>query len=377
MLVSGRARYEPRTKYLVRKLRPGELAVLDHSDLDEVAARAIVRVRARAVLNFGVSLTGCYPATGARVLLEAGIPILERLTAPDGSRLEPRTLDCKSLQICDALVTCGGQPVARGVVLSADEVAHRLQVATTNFADQLERFLENTLEHARLQKNLLAGRVDVPTCRTPMEGRHVLVVARGPAHREDLRAIRPYLDLYRPVLLGVDGGADALLDEGYRPHLIVGDMDSASDRALRSGAELVVHAYPDGHSPGLHRLQGLGLRATAWAVSGTSEDIAMLLAHAHGASPIVAVGTHSHMLDFLDKGRPGMASTLLVRSRLGASLVDAKGISRLYPPRPSQGRVAPVLLAAIVPIMTLAVLSVPAQLLLRLLFLQLRLRLGV
>jgi uncharacterized membrane-anchored protein len=352
------------------------LAILDHSDLDEVAAWAIVRARTRAVLNVGMSVTGRYPATGARVLLEAGVPILEQLTGLDGNRLEPRKLDGKCLQVRDELVTCGGQTVARGVVLTADELAHRLRVAASNFDDQLERFLENTVEHARREKSLLAGKVDVPACRTPMRGRHVLVVARGPAYREDLRAIRPYINQHRPVLLGVDGGADALLDEGHRPHLIVGDMDSASDRALRSGAELVVHAYPDGRAPGLDRLRALGLRALAFAAPGTSEDIAMLLAHTHEASLIVAVGTHSHMLDFLDKGRPGMASTLLVRSRLGGSLVDAKGIGRLYPP-PGRGRLAPVLLAAIIPIVTLTALSAPAQLYLRLLFLQLRFRLGV
>jgi uncharacterized membrane-anchored protein len=107
-------------------------------------------------------------------------------------------------------------------------------------------------------------------------------------------------------------------------------MDSVSDATLTCGAEIVVHAYRDGRAPGLERVQQLGLDAVVFPATGTSEDVAMLLADDKGASLIVAVGTHATLVEFLDKGRSGMASTFLTRLRIGGKLVDAKGVSRLY-----------------------------------------------
>jgi uncharacterized membrane-anchored protein len=166
-----------------------------------------------------------------------------------------------------------------------------------------------------------------------MRDRHVLVVVRGYRYREDLRALRPYIREYRPVLLAVDGGADALLEAGYRPDVIIGDMDSVSDEALQAGAELVVHAYPDGRAPGMARLQGLGLDAARLPAPGTSEDVALLVADARGASLIAVVGTHWTLEEFLDKGRPGMASTVLTHLRVGSKLVNARGVHQLYQSR--------------------------------------------
>jgi uncharacterized membrane-anchored protein len=157
-----------------------------------------------------------------------------------------------------------------------------------------------------------------------------LVVVRGYDYREDLAVLRPYIREYRPILIGVDGGADALIEAGYRPDVIVGDMDSVSDHALRCGAEVVVHAYADGRAPGLQRVQDLGVAAVVFPAAGTSEDVALLLADEKGAELIVAVGTHATLVEFLDKGRQGMASTFLTRLRVGGKLVDAKGVSRLY-----------------------------------------------
>ncbi len=153
---------------------------------------------------------------------------------------------------------------------------------------------------------------------------------RGYHYKEDLQTLRHYIREYRPVLIGVDGGADALIEAGHQPDLIVGDMDSVSDDALRCGAEIVVHAYRDGRAPGLERVRALGVEPVVFPATGTSEDVAMLLADDKGASLIVAVGTHVTLVEFLDKGRSGMASTFLTRLRVGGKLVDAKGVSRLY-----------------------------------------------
>jgi uncharacterized membrane-anchored protein len=165
---------------------------------------------------------------------------------------------------------------------------------------------------------------------TKIAGRHCLIVVRGYDYKADLDVLRPYIREFKPVLIGVDGGADALVEAGYTPDMIVGDMDSVSDDVLRCGAEIVVHAYPDGRAPGMARVHQLGLPATPFPAAATSEDIAMLLADEKGASLIVAVGTHATLVEFLDKGRGGMASTFLTRLKVGGKLVDAKGVSRLY-----------------------------------------------
>ncbi len=133
----------------------------------------------------------------------------------------------------------------------------------------------------------------------------------------------------------MDGGADAIIEEGLKPDVILGDMDSAREQALRCGAELIVHAYPDGRAPGAERLGELGLDHMVVPAAGTSEDVAMLLASEKGAELIVTVGAHFNLVEFLDKQRSGMSSTFLTRLRIGEMLVDAKGVSRLYNPGPS------------------------------------------
>jgi uncharacterized membrane-anchored protein len=134
---------------------------------------------------------------------------------------------------------------------------------------------------------------------------------------------------FRPVLVAVDGGADALLEAGYKPHVIVGDMDSVSDRALGSGAEILIHAYENGTAPGAERVRALGLDHHIVPAPATSEDLALLLAYEKGAELIVAVGAHFNLIEFLERNRSGMASTFLTRLRVGEILVDAKGVSRL------------------------------------------------
>jgi uncharacterized membrane-anchored protein len=220
--------------------------------------------------------------------------------------------------------------LAKGVEQTVATVAQSMTEARVGLSVQLEAFASNTMEYLRRERDLLLDGVGVPDITTDLDGRHVLVVVRGYNYREDLVTLRHYVREYKPVLIGVDGGADALLEEGLKPHLIVGDMDSISDEALKCGAEIVVHAYRDGSAPGLQRVQDLGIEPVVFAAAGTSEDVALLLADDKGASLIVAVGTHATLVEFLDKGRSGMASTFLTRLRVGGKLIDAKGVSRLY-----------------------------------------------
>jgi uncharacterized membrane-anchored protein len=356
--VAGVVRVDRRTKNLTKRLRPGEIAVIDHLDLDRVSAEALVACRAGAVVNAAPSTSGRYPNLGPEILLAAGIPlvdevggdVLQHVHEGERVRVEGGTLyrDRAGEQV----------PVASGHRQTAQTVAVAMEAARAGLSVQLEAFAANTMEYLRRERELLLDGVGVPDVRTRFEGRHALIVVRGYDYKEDLAHLRTYIREYRPVLVGVDGGADALMEVGYRPDMIVGDMDSVSDATLRSGAELVVHAYRDGRAPGLERLEHLGVAGTTFPATGTSEDVAMLLADDKGAALIVAVGTHATLVEFLDKGRSGMASTFLTRLRVGGKLVDAKGVSRLYRSRVPGWQTVLLVVAGLLAVLT-ALASTP------------------
>jgi uncharacterized membrane-anchored protein len=340
--VMGVARLDRRTKNLTKRLGPGDIAIIDHRDLDWVGADALIRRRVAAVINVAQSSSGRYPNHGPRLLVEAGIPLVDEVgeeafsQVPEGAHVR---LDGETLYL-------GHEVIAKGRLQTAESVAAAMARAKVGVAAQLEAFASNTLEFMTREGALLVDGLAVPDLRTQFEGRHVLVVVRGHHYREDLAALRSYIREFKPLMVGVDGGADALLEAGYRPHVIVGDMDSVSDRGLACGAELLVHAYPDGTAPGHARVRELGLPAVVCPSAGTSEDVALLIADQKGASLIVAVGTHFNMDDFFDKGRAGYSSTFLTRLRVGGKLVDAKGVSRLYRPRVSGRALSLLVLSA-------------------------------
>ncbi|TFV43565.1 putative cytokinetic ring protein SteA [Blastococcus sp. TF02A-35] len=345
--VAGTARLDRRTKNLTKRLRPGDIAVIDHVDIDRVSADALVGCKVAAVVNAAPSISGRYPNLGPEILINAGIPLLDQVGKDVFGKLKEGThvrLDGNTLVADDGTV------LAEGTAHDAKSVAAAMTEAKAGLSVQLEAFAANTMEYMKRERALLLDGVGVPDVTTNLDGRHALVVVRGYDYKEDLHALRPYIRDYRPVLIGVDGGADALVELGYQPDMIIGDMDSVSDDVLRSGAEVVVHAYADGRAPGLARVQDLGVDAITFPAAATSEDIAMLLADEKGAKLIVAVGTHATLVEFLDKGRGGMASTFLTRLRLGGKLVDAKGVSRLYRSRISTAALVVLVLAAFVAI---------------------------
>lgn len=325
--IGGVVRLDRRTKNLTKRLQPGEIAVIHHSDLDRVSAEALVAAGVSAVVNAVPSVSGRYPNLGPGILLEAGITLVDDAgedvftAVREGDRI---TLDA------GLLLDPEGAVVAEGTLMTTDLLESRLQVAREGLSDQIDAFTENTMRYLREEKELLLEGIGVPEIRTQIDGRHVLIVVRGYDYRSDLDALRPYISEYKPLLMGVDGGADALVEAGYKPDMIIGDMDSCSDATLRCGAEIIVHAYRDGRAPGVERVHDLGLEAVVFPALGTSEDAAMLLADTKGARLLVAVGTHASLVEFLDKGRSGMASTFLTRLRVGPKLVDAKGVSRIY-----------------------------------------------
>jgi uncharacterized membrane-anchored protein len=325
-VITGTARLDRRTKRLVGRLRAGDVAVIDHVDLDRVAADSLVAVGVSAVLNAKPSISGRYPNLGPEVLVQAGIPLVDDL----GEELFDRLREGETVRVEGGTIYRGEDILGQGRRQDAESVGQSMAEAREGLSVQLEAFAANTMEYLKQERDLLLDGVGVPDIETRIAGRHVLVVIRGYDYQADLDVLRPYIREFKPVLVGVDGGADALIEAGYNPDMIIGDMDSVTDDALRCGAEVIVHAYPDGRAPGLARVHQLGVAAQTFAAAATSEDLALLLADEKGASLIVAVGTHYTLVEFLDKGRGGAASTFLTRLKVGGKLVDAKGVSRLY-----------------------------------------------
>lgn len=324
--ITGTARIGRRTKDLVKRLVPGEIAVIDHEDLDRVAADGLVASGVVAVVNAARSISGRYPNGGPIRLAQAGILLIDDV----GSELLDRLRDGESVELVDGEVRRDGTVLATGTVRTRADIEAAMEAARASIGTELERFAENTLEYVRREANLTFDPLQLPPLQTRFHGRHALVVVRGHDYQDDLAHLRAYIKQYDPVLIGVDGGADALLDMGLKPDLVIGDFDSVSERALHVAPDLVHHVHPDGRAPGRENLLEWGVDYHEFVAEGTSEDVAMLLAYEAGATLIVAVGTHATMVEFLDKGRSGMASTFLTRLRLGPVLVDAKGVSKLY-----------------------------------------------
>jgi len=323
--ITGRARLGRRTKDLVRRLGPDDVAIVDHADLDRVSAEELAESGVRAVVNVAESTTGRFPNPGPLALVRAGVRLIDAPAAPLFDVLS----DGDVVRLDGGTVWHNGTLLAEGTVLDAATLDGALREQQGRIAHALEAFAENTLRHLTEEAGALAEGLELPALETRFRDRHALVIARGPGYKSDLRMVRPYIREFRPVLVAVDGGADALREAGLTPDVIVGDFDSVSDTVLLSKAELVVHAYPGGGAPGAERLRRAGLRFHTVSAPGISEDLALQLAYEKGATLIVAVGTHFNLVEFLERDRAGMASTFVTRLKVGESLVDAKGVSRL------------------------------------------------
>jgi uncharacterized membrane-anchored protein len=371
--VHGTARLGRRTKELVKRLRPGDVAVIDHLNIDRIAAEELISTGVRAVVNAAQSTDGRYPNAGPLLLVRAGILLFE---VRDGDPFEELS-EGQSIEIRGGTISSGGRAALRGEPLAVDDLERRFEAQRDRVDEALGEFAENTVAHVRQETDLLTGSIDFPPTRTSFRDRHVLIVVRGEGHERDLKALQAYIRDVRPVVVAVDGAADGVLKAGMKPDMILGDMDSAGDGALCCGAELVVHAYPDGRAPGRERLLGLGLEHTVLPAAGTSEDVAMLMAYEKGADLIVSVGAHFNLIEFLDRKRGGMSSTFLTRLRIGEKLVDAKGVSRLYNPGTGFAPAA-LFLVAFAILLAIVVLASPGlNDLVDLIWLKLRIWLGV
>ncbi len=359
--VEGTVRVGDRTKDLVKRLQPGDIAVIDHQDLDRVAAEMLIAAGVTAVVNASQSISGRYPNGGPVRLAREGIALLDEV----GPDVMTDARDGERLHVHDNALWRGGTIVAAGKQMSIAEIEQRMENANEGIGVELRNFARNTLEYIEREAEVTFAPLRLPQLSFAVKGRHALVVVRGHDYRNDLRALRGYIKEYRPVLIAVDGGADALLERGFQPDMIIGDFDSLSDKALHCGADLIHHVHPDGRAPGREHLNAAGFHVgegyQEFVAQGMSEDVAMLLAYEAGATLIVAVGTHSTMVEMLDKGRKGMASTFLTRLRLGPVLVDAKGVHRLYEGRVQRREVAMILGAATIAFVAIFLFYKPLQ----------------
>ncbi|SNR87015.1 Uncharacterized membrane-anchored protein [Anaerovirgula multivorans] len=373
MEIRAPVKLDKKTKNLVNRIHEGEIAIINHQDIDEIAANSLVNKKVLAIINCQQSISGRYPNLGPSILEKAKIHIYDVQQGDLFTKLN----DGDMITLQDEKVILNGDVIATLEKLTLDKINNLLETAEKNIESELEKFIDNTLTYAHKEKYFILGNLEIPTIKTLLYNKQVLVVVRGQNYREDLSAIMPYIKELKPILIGVDGGGDALLEFGLIPDIIIGDMDSVSDECLTSCREIIVHAYPNGDAPGLDRIQGLNLTATVFPAPGTSEDIAMLLAYDQGADLIVAVGTHSNMIDFLEKGRKGMASTFLVRLKVGSKLIDARGVSKLYKSTLKMKYIMWLFVAALIPIIITIFISQPLVNILRLLFIRFRILLGI
>ena len=344
--VTGVARLDRQIGRLAGRLNHGDIAIIDQVDLDRMAAETLLAAQPAAIINAQPSISGRYPNLGPQLIVSNGILLLDNV----GAEIFAAVKEGTKVRIDGATVYVGTEPVVSGTLQDVETVRILMLEAKDGLSSQLEAFAVNTSEFMSRERRMLLDGEGIPKLKTRFAGKHALIVVRGHDYKRDLKSLKHYIREYKPVLVGVDGGADALLEAGFKPHVIVGDMDAVSDAALGTGAEVVVHAYPDGRAPGLPRVQDLGIEAVTFPTSGTSEDAAMLIADDNGADLVVAVGSHATLTEFLDRGRAGMASSFLTRLRLGSKVIDANGVARLYRNRISGAALLLLVIAALVAI---------------------------
>jgi len=342
--IIGTARADRDVNRLLRRVGPGDIAVLDILDLDRVTADALVDAGVVGVVNVSPSISGRYPNLGPEVLLANNIALVDNA----GPETFKRIKDGAKIRLYDGGVYSGDRRLVHGVERTDEEVADLMHDAKVGLVHHLEAFAGNTIEFIRSESPLLIDGIGIPDIDVDVYRRHVVVVADGPGSAEDLKALKPFIKEYQPVLVGVGAGADVLRSGGYRPQLIVGNPEQMSAEVLRCGAQVVLPADADGHAGGLERIQDLGIGAMTFPAAGSASDLALLLVEHHGASLIVTAGQSANIEDFFDRTRAqSNPSTFLTRLKVGEKLVDAKAVATLYRSHISGGAIALLVMAVL------------------------------
>ncbi|MFC4604671.1 putative cytokinetic ring protein SteA [Rhodococcus kronopolitis] len=351
---TGIARVDRNTAKLLRRVGPGDIVVLDELDLDRVTADALVAAGVTAVVNASQSISGRYPNLGPEVVVANGIMLVDSA----GDEVFKKIKDGSKIRLHEGGIYAGERRLAKGTELNEAEISDLMIEAKTGLVDHLEAFSGNTIEFIRTESPLLIDGVGVPDIEVDLQDRHVVIVADGTDHVADLKSLKPFIKEYSPILIGVGAGADVLTKAGYRPDLIVGDPDEITAETLKSGAEVVLPADPDGHAQGLERIQDLGIGAMTFPASCAPADLALLLADHHGASLIVTVGSTVSLDEFFDRGRrESNPAAFMTRLKVGSKLVDSKAVATLYRSRVSGAAIALLVLAALTAVIVALVVS--------------------
>ncbi len=349
--VTGTARVGTPTSSVLPLLRPGDIAVIDHVDLDRDTATALVEAGVRAVVNAAPMISGRYANLGPEVLAEAGVLLVHQVGKDGIGRIQ----DDQQIRLLDGVVYAvlpDGQDeeIASGRAIDLDEVHHEMDRAHGDLVAHIDALAHPTGDSPRREQELLLGGRGLPDTTTQLAGRPVVVVAR--TDHADLQAIGPFVREQAPVVVAVGACANDLLGLSWAPDVVVvtagdpGSMPSAD--ALRVATDVVLMA-PRGSS--------LAEQATIEAVasaphlvdsSATAEDLALLLAYHHDAALIVGVGLGARLEDFLGGQSAARTSSFATRLKVGDRLVDAAAVRALYAGRPASGQVALVVLAGIV-----------------------------
>ena len=343
--VTGTARVDRDIDRLLRRIGPGDIVVMDALDLDRITADALVEADIVAVINAAPSISGRYPNLGPEVLVANGVTLIDDA----GPEIFKKIKDGARIRLNEGGVYTGDRRIALGTERTAEAIHELMHEAKSGLVAHLEAFAGNTIEFIRSESPLLIDGMGIPDIDVDLHRRHVVIVAEEANAAEDLKALKPFIKEYQPVLIGVGTGADVLRKGGYRPALIVGDPESMSVEVLRSGAQVVLPADADGHAKGLERIQDLGVGAMTFPAAGSAADLALLLADHHGASLIVTAGHTANIEEFFDRTRQqSLPSTFLTRLKVGEKLVDAKAVATLYRSRVSGGAIALLVLAMLI-----------------------------
>jgi uncharacterized membrane-anchored protein len=343
--VVGTARVDRDIDRLLRRVCPGDIAVLDVLDLDRITADALVDAEIAAVINASQSVSGRYPNLGPEVLLANGVTLIDET----GTDVFKKIKDGSKVRLYNGGVYAGDRRLIRGTERTDEEIAELMQEAKSGLVAHLEAFAGNTIEFIRSESPLLIDGIGIPDVDIELRRRHVVVVAEEDDAADDLKRLKPFIKEYQPVLIGVGSGADVLRQAGYRPQLIVGDPSNLSTEVLKSGAQVVLPADADGHAPGLERIQDLGVGAMTFPAAGSPADLALLLADHHGAALLVTAGHRANIETFFDRTRQDSnPSTFLTRLRVGEKVVDAKAVATLYHNRISGGAIALLILTMLI-----------------------------
>ena len=343
--VTGTARVDRDIERLLRRVEPGDIVVLDVLDLDRVTADALVDANIAGVVNASPSISGRYPNLGPEVLVANGIALIDET----GPEVFKKVKDGAKVRMHNGGVYSGDRRLVLGLERTDSDVNEMMHEAKSGLVAHLEAFAGNTIEFIRSESPLLIDGVGIPDIDVDLRRRHVVVVAEEPDAADDLKALKPFIKEYQPVLIGVGSGADLIRKAGYRPQLIVGDPEQISAEVLKCGAQVVLPADADGHAPGLERIQDLGVGAMTFPAAGSAADLALLLADHHGAALIVTAGHTANIEEFFDRTRQHTnPSTFLTRLKVGEKLVDAKAVATLYRSRISGGAVAMLVMAMLI-----------------------------